>query len=362
MKLTLDTATFSAAIDRAAKVAPTKGPHKDLAAGILLQPAGAYLLVKATDTEVTIIEKVHMPRTPELEEDEELHSWRLPAGLLAPFVASLDPQGKIEIADVENNRVQIAHESTKITLSKLDPDTFPEIPTYPPDDMQVIPDLARKIRSVVWARHRDVAPFSGVHFNGNRVTACDKESLGEIEADVDFGDGMTVPMSAVASALGDGDIKLKTEGDRLVLMPYEDVQITTTIFAAAYPPLDHLRTQTFSGITKIEIDPQALSERLQRMMVLTNDREFPLARLVVEQKQIIITMSVPETGDMEDVCPHYSDYDAEPFECHVNPLTLSQALRGCRGTIEFGFKEVLKPLTLEDKNGYSAFIMPRRAA
>lgn len=363
MRFTCETATLTDAVQRAARVAPTKGDAWDKAGGIQIELVGKTVVLRATDLQVTYLQRVSTDGAPD---DDGETIWRLEASLLSRFMATL-PMGegsRVTLSDTDNSRVLLECGLTTATFTRIMGDSFPQWDAFHPADLVDVPDLAFRLKQVAWAVDRDSAPLDGIHINGKELIGCDRAKMAFAACDVPVDEPITVPMSSVASAIRDsGALAMRVEDDKLLVMPDEDTQVTSVVYAQPYPDVGRVRDLVANAPHETKLPILATLNVLQRAMTMCQGERYPLARFTfIDASSLQVTIDVPELGVVED----YVEIDGGPDEEFIiwfTPDNIVNALTQCGGntaTLRFGPTN-MSPFEIKGDNGvFECVIMPRK--
>lgn len=360
-----ETGTLADAVARAARVAPRKGAAYDKSAGIVLeadpQPGEAPIVtIKATDLQVFYLEYVNA-----LEVGEEPISWRLPSGLFSDIASGL-PLGeghKVRISkSASDGRVNITSGRMKAKISSTDVHSYPRWEQFDPEGLSVVPDLSFRLKQVAWACDKANPPFSGVHLDGDYLTATDRYRFARVPCEVPVEKPITAPLDIVSSILNPGaEIRMGSEGNFLLLMPDDYTYIKSIIFQAPYPSrekVDSMLPSTYKFT--VEAPKDQFIEKLQRMMVLVKTERYPTASITFTNDSIELFMKVEERGEIEEVIESIEFDDHFIFD--ITPTNLVEGLAAANAeyvSIGLGPDPNL-PVYVQDGKGYQAWIMPRK--
>lgn len=298
--VTVETALLADAVQRAARVSPTKGAAFDKASGIMLEvvPDSPHpLRVQATDLEVSYYQRLAVS-----EVGDEPARWRVPAALVAGWLSNL-PMNTAKSVKLEEDRgvlkAQAGRSRSKFRM--YDPDAFPMVKPFDPNGLAEVKFLARRIQQVAWAAHRDREPINGVHIDGDVLVACDGVRLAAMPCKVPVDDPVTAPLRALAGVLRNvEDVKLRVTDRRLEMMPDDDTQLTARVYQEPYPTV-RSRMPVDKITNELTFDREACLEALQRMVVLVKGERYPYVRLTIKSKSIGLYMNLDEVGEMDDV-------------------------------------------------------------
>lgn len=370
-KITVETATLSDAVSKAARVAPNKGAAFDKAAGVFIEidpiKTTKHIYVKATDLDTTYLQRV-----PVLLIEGEDDLWRFPSQLVAGVISNL-PLGigsevTLERTGPSEVTVKCGRKRAKIRL--YDADDFPTVAPFDPTGMAKVEMFPTRLNQAAWATDPESAILSGVHIDGDSLIACDRTRLVVVPCKVPVVEPITVPLSSIAPVIRNaGTIEVRATDTRLQMMPDVDTQITCLILAATYPNVKGIMRTSFDG--KIDVDREMLLDSLNRMMVMVKTDRYPKVVLTIHKDYIGLYLGESESGEMFD------ELDAEggplpdsPQELVImfTPSTLINALTASTRasvTIEYGgtagsstWTPDKLPIHMYDEGGFDAWLMP----
>lgn len=365
MRLLAETATLADAVNRAARIAPMKGPEFFRAAGILfeLRPgdfSGHELVLKATDLEVAYRQAV-----PVLEIDGEETVWRLPSALLSGILSTL-PLGSghtVELTTEPDNAVRIKAGRAKAKLRLLEADEFPVMPYAVDGDPLVVDGFAQLLAQVAWACASDKPPIAGVHIDGERLVALDGQKIAIVPCKIPVDAPITVPLAALSGLIKNTtQVGLIARDTRLYLLPDDETQASTVIYDAPYPNFERVLREDFEHTC--EFVSGELEEAVSRMMVLVKTEKYPLVKLTIGWNTIGIQMDVPEIGLMEDEIDLSSSSmppNSERFDIWFTPQNLIGAMNAARKPdVKFSYgPKATQSVSISDTSGYRCDVMPR---
>ena len=141
-----DLATFADAVQKASRVAPTKGAAFDKAAGILLScdasdVAAQRVVIRSTNLDTTYLQKLTPTETKNLTE----FYWRIPSALLAGLVSSLtlSSGATIKFIDTGDGNIRVSSGSVLVRYSMIQ-GHMPEVPEFDTENMSDAHDFAQK--------------------------------------------------------------------------------------------------------------------------------------------------------------------------------------------------------------------------
>lgn len=358
-KIVTEAATLSDAVQKAARVAPTKGSAFDRFAGIYVEVSGEPMdplpvTIRSTNGEVTYQQKIGA-----LEYDGPAR-WRIPAVLFAGLMSTLplDSGRTITLIGRDDPFVGISAGSVKAKFNLITGEwpIFPDIEDI--TTFSSASDFASKADQVAWATHPSNAPLAGVHLDGKWLIGCNKYVMARIPCTAPIQEPLTVPLKELSRLIAHGtDVKVKAHDGKLYIMLDAETQATTTIYGEKYPNIEKLVRTEFGGT--ITFQRQELIDAIQRMLVLVKGERYPKLLLKMTSDgdggvPLVLDMDVPGVGRLQDTVDTRGEVTGDEFEMWVHPIWLQDALNGARSekiTMGFG-PTALHSLYIKDEKDY----------
>lgn len=365
MEVTFETAALADAVQRAARIAPTKGSALDKCAGVLFEinnPANpdGKVVIKSTDETVQYRQKV----SPMACDDDEV-SWRLSSGLISGFLGGLSMASgsTVTFKDTGDGWVYVKADSAKAKIAPITMPGFPIIDYEPSaSGWPSVVDFSRRLRQVEWSTKKKASELlGGVHMDGEHLAATDGYTLARVPCKINIVEPITAPMSSLAILLKDsGDVRMSADGQRLYVSNDPDTVASTLLIAGKYPDVGRLFDMAATYPHKVVIERDHLVTAIKRMLVLAaDDRSTPLTSLRIEGNIVRVSMEVPQVGMMtEDI---ELTGQAEPFRFFVTPNLMTNALDASNRamiTLSYG-NDPKASVRLSDDDDYVALVMPR---
>jgi DNA polymerase III sliding clamp (beta) subunit (PCNA family) len=367
-KVTFETATIADAIRKADRIAPTKGTAFDKAAGIVLKvsPSTGLVVVRATDLNVYSMEWVTA-----LSSEGADVEWRLPSKLLATVMGSLPIGTGMNLTLEEKNEgrnryVLLTAGRTRAKFNLMQVDYFPVWDVFSPDGLNEVEDFGGRVTLVEWAASRgDEPPLNGVHFDGEKVLACDRYRLAISPLVIPgFTKPLTIPggiLGQVLKQTGEVNVGISPNGEELFIMPDPTTQIRTVVFGADYPPVERIMSR--DKPTHLKIKKAPLLEIMQRASVFAGTDRFPILRVFFGRETVAVMMNTREVGTLADVTdvPGYCDHDM--FELKFTPKNIIEAIVASPNddlVIGYNTENSMEIIHIDGGSGYEAWVMPRK--
>lgn len=360
LSIDFETATIASAISKAARVSPTKGVAFEKTAGIIMEidPAKDHpVTVKSTDLEVTYLEWVdHLGML------TEAATWRLPSQTLAGILSGLPVGGQVTLSEDASGLISIQSGKTRAKLPQISGVPFMDWEPFDAAELVEVAAFASRVGQVSWACDRSNVPFTGIHIDGEYLTATDRYRLARVPCKVPVTDPITVPLDVISPMLKHlGDAKLKATDKKLWLMPDEHTQVTSVIFDAKYP--DVKKVMRFDYPQTAVLDVEQLKAAISRMLVLVRGERYPIMRLTIGGTVIKVFMNVEGVGEMEDEIS-VEGADHEPYELFFTPTNFLDGLgNGAKPQISYSYDptNALSFAYFTDGDGYESWIVPRKS-
>lgn len=368
MNFTVEASAFADAVQKAARVAPTKGHAFDAAAGIIVEvdPANTVrpLTIKSTDLESTFLATL-----PAIDVEGDAAIWRLPASILSGFMAQV-PMGAGQTVGVEHDGsaddsvVVIRAGKTTARLRTLSPDSFPKFKAYSPDGMAKVEHFAQRVQQVAWTVADEDGVLGGVYVDGTHLTACNRYTTARVPCVVPVDEPIVVPLFTLSGAMKNtAEVQMRAAERRLYLMTDEDTQLSTVIFEGDYPDLTRHWEMVGAYEHHATIHVQGLVEVLQRMMVLCKSDRYPLVKLTIHRNVLRVEMDVPDQGAIDDELDIMGGAHDEPFVIWFTPTILTAALAVTKvPQVSLGYATSIRPIVINDGSGYECIAMPRQVS
>lgn len=366
--MTFETALLSDAIQKAAKIAPTKGSAFDHAAGLLFRvdPNTLQVVLEATNNDTTYRQTLWASKG-----TGDVTTWRIPSVMLANIVSTLPMSegSTIDLIDRGDSAIRLSSGRVKVRLATMDPAGFPIIETTDPAGTLPANDMAMKVAQVAWSVEKaQGSPMSGVHVDGKRLIGCCHYSVAVVPCEVPIDHPVTVPLFLLGPLLKQAsDIRVKATDKRLHIMLDAETATTAGLIEGMFPKVDNVMREDFNG--SMQVNKQAFMDSLNRMLTLGRADRVPTLRFVVDGSGLIKTltfdMEIEGVGRMQDSIDISTEFTGT-YEVFFNPNMVQQAVdvvRGDMATIDFGHADAQKaPMSsvrVSDKHDYKCYIMPK---
>lgn len=358
MKFTVDLPDLIDAVRRAASVAPNTGEQ----AGVRLEVQGALVLVKAADAETTFRAQI-----PLRSSEGIIDPFRLPASVLAAYLQKLplvdDPTVELVVGAEE---VRLTSGKCRATFNRIkDTGGYRTIEAFDPSGLAEVEGLASKLQRVVWARHPKDPPYDGIHLSGTYIETTDKYKMARVACEIPLDRPVTAPLTATTEAMRGykGGVHLGVHNDKLMVMPDPDLQFTSVVYMAPWPPTENVYN-IVRGNPRQTFNKAGLLDALSRIVALSKEQASPKVTATLDGAMLLMEITVPGIGNIEEKI----DLDSESptkFNFAINPITWSKALEAGEGEVitvgwpDDGGKN--KPMYMTDGREYESAIALIRA-
>ena len=344
------------ALQRAIRVAPTKGAGFDKAGGLQFMVKDTELWIQACDLERTFFQKI--PATVELPMDFRIHT------NIARFVGSLPMSGDQEVRfhiDSDTGRIEVQYmkSPTKMKVPTVVGE-YPRIEWHDYDSMDDAFELAGKLASVAWATEDSATGvLSGVRIDGQWIEALCSKQMAQIKCAVKTDEPVVAVVKTLTPLIAQGSrVRLKAMHGRVVIALDETAQVSSSTVLGAWPNLAE-RMEKIDLPHEFKVNRQRLLDALNRVMAFTNGDRFPRINLNVLNDRLMISLTEAKDGDITDSIALTSWKGEGPVEFCFNPAWLAKALDTFPGAeVKVNFKTNILPLRLtEPMTSYNALIM-----
>lgn len=354
-------ATLHDVLQRASRVAPTKGAAYDKAQGIHLTFSVDHVEVRATNMDVTFWQSISATLA---EPYAEAITMRLPSNMLVAFIASLPMSGEqlvhVRVDDEKPKQVILKYANTRLQ-AKMN-QIVGEYPAFGPRDadaMTPAQELASKLEQVAWATG-DTGVLQGIRLDGETLFAMDSKRAARTPCKISLDEPVVAMLSALVPLVKLGtDIRIMAEEGKIYMALDESCQVTSTVIVAPYPTaVERLAALPLEG--SFTINKVRLKDALGRLLIGVRTDRQPRCSLTVEPRALDMRLISAGTGEIEDSAAITDVKLAgdEPVKFIFNPATLSEALEAYPGTavrVRFGTNR--QPWYLRGEDDFEAWVM-----
>lgn len=339
MKITIDKAMLLGPLTHVTKAVPTKTPLEVLK-GVLLEATADGLTLAATDS-VFFIETKFSPVDVKIRETGSIV---LPAKLFEDVIKKM-PDGPLDIWVDEGIKTTINNGKTKINMTGLDPEMFPESPKLSGGktfDIQAehIMDLVK--RTFFALKKDDDSVLTGFHMviNGENIelSATDRHrfALRKHPIPVSFVDDVIIPGKPLIELRKIMDVKemLKIQiGDDWFTITSSDYTIHSRYLNGTYPNLSYILKAQHS--IKFSVKTSELIQALDRATLVVDDKN-KIVRLTANDMGLDISAGSNE-NQMQEVLA-FKSYEGDHYSVSCNAEYMKDAI----GAIDTEYTEILR--------------------
>lgn len=351
------------ALQRASKIAPTKGAAWDRAQGIHLTMVEGGIEVRATNLEMTYYQLV--------EADVKLTGevYRLPSSVLPGFVASL-PMAKdgdfvkILFDDQDASKVVVRYNKTKLkaNIKRIVGSSYPEFGPIRLEGMTPAQELASAIEAVTWACD-DSGKLAGVLVTGTDLIALDGKVASRINCVVETPEQIVAFLSPLVPLIKLGtNIHIRGIENKLVVALDDRTQVTTSLVLEPYPNLIP-KMREFDLPDTFTVSRTRLIEALGRVVtfIKSSDR-LPVCEIHVVEGSLEVKL-FSDSGEVGDACVITEQTISTDKVFKFNPQRLLEALNSFNSSaVRFNYTPEFptrKPVHLVNPSGeYEAWVIP----
>lgn len=359
MKAVFENATISDAIQKSARVAPTKGEAFDKASGILmtLDPTENTITLRSTNLDVFYMEVV------DAIEVEGEATWRLNAQILSEVMAKL-PLGSGKTVSLEQVGGEVILKSNRTTAKfrMMDSSYYPEWDSFDPEALDIVENFGERIKQVEWAAlmDHDVA-YSGIHLDGEYATATDRYRLAMVECEAEpVYKPITIPAGILKPVLaGMKDVAIGIDQGSFLLMPTPTVQIKTRIYDKEYPNVAALMNRDWP--TSVKFKKQRVLEIIERAVIFSKRDRSPKLTFFIGKGSISVMCADADLGLLGDGIDLDEGAEHKVAKFQFTPKNLEEALQNAPSAeVEFYYdpENVKFPVKVDGGSGYRALVMP----
>ena len=360
---TINAGLLHEALNRANRVAPSKGEAMDKAGGIQIQFTATEAHIRATDLEVTFYQKVP------LEELTEECTIRV-SSVVPGFVASLAmDKGQVIRFHRKGKQIVVQYQKTrtKATVSQIGGE-FPRIPWYDYDEMTEAMELSNKIASVAWCVESDEQGIlSGIKIDGSWLEALSSKNAARIACEVEAkGDDpvIAVVKSLVPLIKSGSKPRMMTDTGRIIIALDEQAQVTSTTVMGAWPNIVS-RLEAFDFPHSVTMRKSRMTDALKRVLSFVRNDRLPKVKLTFTADSVDVVLDATLNGDVQDSCAMIGrtgpeGRDGEEVSFVFQPSWLLESIETFPGaTVRIDFNNPMQPIRLsEPSTSYEAYVMP----
>lgn len=362
MKAIFENATFSDAITKAARVAPSRGEAFDKAHGIVLTLDAERKLatVRATDMSIFYLQVI------DAIEIQGSASWRIHAGTIGQ-VASKLPIGSNKTVTLEgnatNSEVTLKSGRTTAKFRTSDIEYYPEWGFFDSEALEIVPNLGARIQQVEWAASREhSASFAGIHLDGQRIVATDSHRFATVPCEAKpIYRPVTIPADSLKPiASGLRDVAIGIDQNMFLMMPDVSTQIKVNIYDREYPNVYRALERTWTH--KVTLRREELIAIIERAVIFAQRDRLPRLTMLIGKGEVAVMCTDEEIGLLGDVVEVPGQADHKRIQLIFTPQNLTAALQASPGEtvdLTYSIESVKLPLKIEGGQDFLALVMPR---
>lgn len=353
-------ATLHDALQRAVRVAPTKGAAWDRAQGIHLTFTPDHIDVRATNIEVTYWHRIEAVCTTTSEE-----CIRLPSTLLAPFVGSLpmnEDQHRVRFlmdeAHPKQVIVQFMNTKIKAKMSQI-AGAYPDFGPYDTTGFGNAQELASRLDQVAWACD-DNGVLAGVYMDGKTMIGMNSKHAARAQCIIDTDQPVVAELGPLVGLIKLGTaIKMAIRDGRLVLALDEQSQLTSSLIVQPYPNLVE-RLDKFELPDQMKVNRLRVIAAMDRLMLFVRNDRLPRCSISMlpNMMQAVLTA---DGGEAQDAVAAAARVGGDR-EFKFNPQIVKagfETFTTAEVTIHFSAEAKVLPWHIIDASGeYECWLMP----
>ncbi len=341
----------------------------------LIEVKDGLLIIYATDLEISLKSSLKVV-------SEENISIVLPAKLLHDIVRSLE-ETTIRFDITNNGKANLFTNKGKYTLSYLNPEEYPDIPTFPGEGANkkelnhiVIDGMEMKYafeKTAFAMSKEEMRPaMMGTLFelqkNGIRFVTTDGHRLVNLfksNISPNISEQYIIPERAVSvllKILDDKDVKIYFSKTH-VSFSLDDIELITRLIGQKYP--DYTSVIPLENEYTMKLNTKSIHDAIKRMMLFstTNTRRVKFS---IKGKELTISAEDPDIGASAEEKLE-CEYKGEPIDIGFNSTYVHDVLSHLTGEEEIIFKlhsptkaVIIEPSKKSEKQELMMLLMPVR--
>ena len=371
MKVTIERAALLRALAHVHRVVERRTTIPILA-NVLLEAQDGALLLKATDLDLEITEKV-------AAEVGRAGATTLPAHTLYDIVRKLPEGAQVSLeATGDTGQLQLRSGRSRFSLQSLPESDFPDVTAgeFSHKFALAPADLRRLIEKTQFAISTEETRYylNGIYVHvadveGRamlRAVATDGHRLARLELPAPAGSagmpGVILPKKAVAEiqrliedAQGDVMIELSVNKMRFT---FGETVLTTKLIDGTFP--DYGRVIPAGNDKRLTVEREAFAKAVDRVSTISSERGRAV-KLAISEGKLTLSVTNPDQGSAVEELE--ADYDGPPLDIGFNArylLDITQQLDS--DTALFRLADPGSPTLVQDRDGANALyvLMPMR--
>jgi DNA polymerase-3 subunit beta len=371
MKVTIERAALLRALGHVHRVVERRTTIPILA-NVLISAKGGMLLLKATDLDLEITEKV-------AAETAQEGATTLPAHTLYDIVRKL-PEGAQVSLEMTGEQGQLLLRSgrSRFQLQCLPESDFPDVTSGEFSHKFVLAplDLKKLIEKTQFAISSEETRYylNGIFLHtidveGRvmlRAVATDGHRLARVEMPAPSGSagmpGVILPRKAVVEIQrliedAQGEVAIELSANKM-RFSFGEVVLTTKLIDGTFP--DYARVIPSGNDKRLTIERDAFTKAVDRVSTISSERGRAV-KLALSEGKLVLSVTNPDQGSAVEELE--ADYDGPPLDVGFNArylLDIAQQLDS--DTALFRLADPGSPTLVQDRDGASALyvLMPMR--
>ena len=371
MKVTLERAALLKSLGHVHRVVERRNTIPILS-NVLLQAKGGALLLKATDLDLEVTEKL-------AADVGSAGGTTLPAHTLYDIVRKLPDGAQVSLETTgETGQLQLRSGRSRFNLQTLPDSDFPDLAAgeFTHDFTLPAGELKRLIDKTQFAISNEETRYylNGIFLHSTevegapvlRAVATDGHRLARVEIPAPKGangmPGVIVPSKAVAEVqklVEDLSAEIRIElSPTKIRFTFGDVVLTSKLIDGTFP--DYVRVIPSGNDKFLTVDRIPFAAAVDRVSTISSERGRAV-KLAVADGKLTLSVTNPDSGSAQEELD--VDYDAAPIDIGFNArylLDITEQLDG--DTALFKLADPGSPTLVQDREGASALyvLMPMR--
>jgi len=371
MKVTLERAALLKSLGHVHRVVERRNTIPILS-NVLLQADGQSLLLKATDLDLEVTERLPA-------DIGQKGATTLPAHILYDIVRKLPDGAQVTLeSSSESGQLQLRSGRSRFSLQSLPDSDFPDLAAgeFSHDFKLAAGDLKRLIDKTQFAISNEETRYylngiflHAIDVEGHmmlRAVATDGHRLARVDVPAPAGaggmPGIIVPRKAVAEVqklIEDPSQEVQVEiSTTKVRFTFGDVVLTSKLIDGTFP--DYARVIPSGNDKRLVVDRAPFAAAVDRVSTISSERGRAV-KLAVAEGKLTLSVTNPDSGSAVEELD--VDYDSTPMDIGFNArylLDITEQLDS--DTALFKLADPGSPTLVQDRDGAAALyvLMPMR--
>lgn len=352
----VEAGTLADAVTKAARIAPSRSsPTFDKANGILLERDGDQLCISATDLSCSYSHLIGV-----LEMPDEIFRVRVPSDIFSGLMSNLPAGSGHEIRLEFDGALQVDAGRTQTTLRTLPAESFPNVRRFDEEGLATVERFSQRVKQIAWATSKKDIPLTGIFVDGEVLGACDRFRVATVPCPMPVESPVSAPLAPLTAVLRNvEDIEVRVTERCFEIVPAEDVQLTSALYALPYPDIRKAMPKGDDLICTLRFERDHFREAVSRMLAFVKADDNPQMTLTFSEEAINLDIVLPDVGELHDQID-CSDGPDEPIAMRFTPAMLSSILsNGARESMSLAMDgNPMHPVRISDASGFLAWVMP----